>query len=75
MDFSHIPPGGGSAARKYGNPCSRVILRDPADVRRSYLSFLLTVNERMKVIFLDTSKFVIIKSNGVYFLLFLRKET
>lgn len=51
------PDGGSAAAGKIESPVVGVIwviVRRPADPRRSYLSYLSVAKERMKVICLET---------------------
>lgn len=66
------PDGGGAVSGKIESPVVGaiwVIVRGPADPRRSYLSYLSLAKERMKVICLETWKSVIL------IVLFFQKQT
>ena len=62
-------PGGGGLLGGLERPVLGsvwVILRGPADMRRSYLSCLSTADEKMKAICPERCRFGILKSNALF---------
>lgn len=71
--ISYMYPGGG----KHWDPCSGYYLgnvKGPEDSRRFYFSYLSVANETLMVICLETWKFVILKSNEAYLILFFQEQ-